>query len=92
LGHRPGHKLIEEAGGLHKFMHWPRPILTDSGGFQMVSLSKLMEITEEGVNFESPHTKEMTMLTPEYCVEIQVILVFLTNIQILSKRRHLVLI
>nr|CAD2177261.1 unnamed protein product [Meloidogyne enterolobii] len=71
LGHRPGHKLIEEAGGLHKFMHWPRPILTDSGGFQMVSLSKLMEITEEGVNFESPHTKEMTMLTPEYCVEIQ---------------------
>lgn len=46
-------------------------MLTDSGGFQMVSLSKLMEVTEEGVRFESPHTKEITMLTPEHCIEIQ---------------------
>ena len=48
---RPGHKLIEEAGGLHKFMHWDRPILTDSGGFQVFSLGKLRTITEEGVDF-----------------------------------------
>ena len=55
LGHRPGGDLVEEMGGLHKFMDWDRNILTDSGGFQMVSLLKLAEITEEGVKFISPH-------------------------------------
>jgi len=71
LGHRPGHERLKKAGGIHKFMNWPKSVLTDSGGFQMVSLSKLMEVTEEGVKFESPHTKEITMLTPEHCIELQ---------------------
>ena len=51
LGYRPGEKYLETVGGLHKFMSWPNNILTDSGGFQMVSLSKLCQITEEGVKF-----------------------------------------
>ncbi|CAD5220700.1 unnamed protein product [Bursaphelenchus okinawaensis] len=71
LGHRPGYKLLKEAGGVHKFQNWNGNLLTDSGGFQMVSLSKLMEVTEHGVRFESPHTKEMMDLTPEHCIEIQ---------------------
>ncbi|KAI1716600.1 queuine tRNA-ribosyltransferase domain-containing protein [Ditylenchus destructor] len=71
LGHRPGYETVKEAGGLHKFMNWNRPILTDSGGFQMVSLSKLMNVTEDGVHFESPHTSEMILLTPEKCIEMQ---------------------
>ncbi|TKR78053.1 hypothetical protein L596_018922 [Steinernema carpocapsae] len=71
LGHRPGHELVKKAGGVHKMMNWPRSILTDSGGFQMVSLSKLMTLDEQGVNFESPHTGEMTLLTPEKSIEIQ---------------------
>uniref|UniRef100_A0A915DF65 Queuine tRNA-ribosyltransferase catalytic subunit 1 n=1 Tax=Ditylenchus dipsaci TaxID=166011 RepID=A0A915DF65_9BILA len=71
LGHRPGHELVKKSGGLHKFMNWKRPILTDSGGFQMVSLCKLMSVTEQGVHFESPHTKENTLLTPEKCIEMQ---------------------
>lgn len=50
-----GPKLIEQAGGLHKFMNWKRGLLTDSGGFQMVSLLKLAEIAEEGVKFQSPY-------------------------------------
>ncbi|KRZ07701.1 Queuine tRNA-ribosyltransferase [Trichinella zimbabwensis] len=58
LGHRPGSKTVQMAGGLHKFMNWNSCILTDSGGFQMVSLAKLMNISEEGVHFISPHTKE----------------------------------
>ena len=52
---RPGHDLVKEAGGLHKFMNWDRPILTDSGGFQVFSLGPLRKITEEGVHFRS-HT------------------------------------
>ncbi|KAK0421260.1 hypothetical protein QR680_015143 [Steinernema hermaphroditum] len=71
LGHRPGYELVKKAGGVHKMMNWPRCILTDSGGFQMVSLSKLMTLDEQGVNFESPHTGEMTLLTPEMSIEIQ---------------------
>ncbi|KAH7731045.1 TGT-1 protein [Aphelenchoides avenae] len=71
LGHRPGYELVKQAGGVHQFMQWPKAILTDSGGFQMVSLSKLMEVTEEGVTFASPHTGETTVLTPEHCIEIQ---------------------
>ncbi|CAB3410086.1 unnamed protein product [Caenorhabditis bovis] len=71
LGHRPGHERVKKAGGLHKMMNWNRSILTDSGGFQMVSLSKLMTIDENGVNFESPHTGEMMALPPEKSIEIQ---------------------
>ncbi|KAF8373008.1 tgt-1, partial [Pristionchus pacificus] len=71
LGHRPGHEIVGEAGGIHKMMNWPRSILTDSGGFQMVSLSKLMTLDEEGVRFESPHTKEITNLPPEECIRVQ---------------------
>ncbi|XP_052219604.1 queuine tRNA-ribosyltransferase catalytic subunit 1-like [Dreissena polymorpha] len=71
LGHRPGPDLLEKAGGLHKFMNWDRCLLTDSGGFQMVSLLKLAEITEEGVKFESPHDGSEMMLTPEHSIHIQ---------------------
>ncbi|XP_033643260.1 queuine tRNA-ribosyltransferase catalytic subunit 1-like isoform X2 [Asterias rubens] len=71
LGMRPGPELLEKAGGLHNFMNWKRALLTDSGGFQMVSLVKLAEITEEGVKFQSPYTKEELLLTPEKSVEIQ---------------------
>lgn len=58
LALQPGTDLVSEMGGLHTFMHWDRAILTDSGGFQMVSLLKLAEITEEGVTFENPFIKE----------------------------------
>ena len=68
---RPGHKLIEEAGGLHKFMNWDRAILTDSGGFQVFSLGKLRKITEEGVKFRSHIDGSSHMLTPEKAIEIQ---------------------
>lgn len=71
LGHRPGPDLIEKAGGLHKFMQWDRALLTDSGGFQMVSLLELAEITEEGVRFKSPHDGSMMLLTPEHSISIQ---------------------
>ena len=68
---RPGHKLIEEAGGLHKFMHWDRPILTDSGGFQVFSLGKLRTITEEGVEFQSHLDGSMKFMDPEKSIEVQ---------------------
>lgn len=68
---KPGHKLIEEAGGLHKFMNWNKPILTDSGGFQVFSLGKLRKITEEGVEFRSHIDGSKHMLTPEKSIEIQ---------------------
>jgi len=71
LGNRPGVEVLEAAGGLHNFMHWKRSLLTDSGGFQMVSLLKLSEMTEEGVNFESPYDGSKCMLTPERSIEIQ---------------------
>ncbi|XP_073821320.1 tRNA-guanine transglycosylase [Musca autumnalis] len=71
LGLRPGIDVLKKAGGLHKFMSWPRAILTDSGGFQMVSLLQLAEITEEGVNFRSPFDNSECMLTPEHSIEIQ---------------------
>ena len=71
LGHRPGPEVLKKAGGLHKFMQWDRALLTDSGGFQMVSLLKLAEITEEGVRFQSPHDNSMMLLTPEHSMEIQ---------------------
>ena len=71
LGNRPGVEVLKAAGGLHKFMAWHRSLLTDSGGFQMVSLLELAEITEEGVKFRSPYDGSECMLTPEHSVEIQ---------------------
>ena len=68
---RPGHKIIEAAGGLHKFMAWDGPILTDSGGFQVFSLSKLRKINDEGVQFCSHIDGSLHKLTPEYAIEIQ---------------------
>ena len=71
LGHRPGPNAVDAAGGLHKFMNWDKAILTDSGGFQMVSLLKLANFTEEGVKFQSPHNGSEMMLTPEHSMAIQ---------------------
>lgn len=71
LGNRPGTDVLKKAGGLHKFMGWNRALLTDSGGFQMVSLLKLATITEEGVKFQSPYDDSEIMLTPEKSIEIQ---------------------
>lgn len=68
---RPGSKLIAKAGGLHKFMHWDKPILTDSGGFQVFSLSKLRKITDEGVKFHSHVDGSIHMFTPEKSMEVQ---------------------
>jgi queuine tRNA-ribosyltransferase len=68
---RPGHELIRELGGLHRFMGWDGPILTDSGGFQVFSLAKLRTITEEGARFQSPLDGREYFLTPELAVEAQ---------------------
>lgn len=68
---RPGHKIIEKAGGLHKFMNWDRAILTDSGGFQVFSLSSLRKITEDGVEFRSHIDGSKHFFTPEKVIEIQ---------------------
>ena len=68
---RPGEKTVEKMGGLHKFMNWNKPILTDSGGFQVMSLSGLRKITEEGVAFQSHIDGSKHNLTPEYSIEIQ---------------------
>ncbi len=68
---RPGHDLVKEAGGLHKFMNWDRPILTDSGGFQVFSLSGLRKINEEGVNFSSHLDGSKHLFTPEKVMEIE---------------------
>jgi len=68
---RPGHELIKAAGGLHAFMHWDRPILTDSGGFQVFSLSTLRKISEEGVEFRSHKDGSKHFLTPEKATQIQ---------------------
>ncbi len=68
---RPGHEIVKEAGGLHKFMNWDRAILTDSGGFQVFSLGKLRKITEEGVKFQSHIDGSRHLLTPEKAIEIQ---------------------
>lgn len=67
----PGHELIESAGGLHGFMNWQRPILTDSGGFQVFSLGKLNSISEEGVTFQSPYNGSKVHLTPEVAMRVQ---------------------
>ncbi len=68
---RPGHEVIRELGGLHKFMNWKGPILTDSGGFQVFSLGKLRKIDEEGVSFASHLDGTRLKLTPESVMEIQ---------------------
>ena len=68
---RPGAERIARLGGLHKFMDWPRPILTDSGGFQVMSLSGLRKITEEGVSFQSHIDGHQEFLSPERAMEIQ---------------------
>ena len=68
---RPGHEIVREAGGLHKFMNWDRAILTDSGGFQVFSLGKLRKITEEGVRFRSHIDGSAHMISPEKSMEIQ---------------------
>jgi queuine tRNA-ribosyltransferase len=71
---RPGHELIESHGGLHEFMQWPGAILTDSGGYQMVSLANLCEIAEEGVGFRSHINGDWHLLSPEKSMAIQVAL------------------
>jgi queuine tRNA-ribosyltransferase len=71
---RPGHQLIRELGGLHSFMSWPRPILTDSGGFQVFSISSLRRISEEGVSFRSHLDGSSHFLSPEKAIEIQMAL------------------
>jgi queuine tRNA-ribosyltransferase len=71
---RPGHELIRKLGGLHRFMSWPRAILTDSGGFQVFSLSELRKITDDGVRFRSHLDGSEHLLTPEKAVEIQMAL------------------
>ncbi|MDW7675014.1 MAG: tRNA guanosine(34) transglycosylase Tgt [Bacillota bacterium] len=68
---RPGDELIKQAGGLHKFMNWDRPILTDSGGYQVFSLGPLRKITEEGVTFKSHIDGSTHFISPERAVEIQ---------------------
>ncbi len=68
---RPGNKLVKEAGGLHQFMKWDRPILTDSGGFQVFSLGPLRKITEEGVEFKSYLDGSRHFLSPENVMEIE---------------------
>ena len=68
---QPGEDIVARAGGLHRFMAWDRPILTDSGGFQVFSLSEMRTIAEEGVTFRSPRDGQMIYLTPERSIAIQ---------------------
>ena len=71
---RPGLEIIKKSGGLHKFMHWGKPILTDSGGYQVFSLEKNRKIKDQGVEFQSEFDGKKIFLTPEKAVEIQKIL------------------
>lgn len=71
LALRPGHERIARLGGLHQFMQWDRPILTDSGGFQVVSLGDLREIDEDGVTFRSHLDGSIQRFTPEYAISVQ---------------------
>ena len=68
---RPGHRLIERMGGIHRFMGWERPILSDSGGFQVFSLARLVRVTDEGVRFRSPIDGSEHFYTPELAIEVQ---------------------
>ncbi|EZF75354.1 queuine tRNA-ribosyltransferase [Trichophyton soudanense CBS 452.61] len=71
LGLKPGQAVLDEVGGAHRFQGWNGNILTDSGGFQMVSLFKLAQVTEEGVRFLSPHDGSPMLLTPEHSISLQ---------------------
>jgi queuine tRNA-ribosyltransferase len=71
---RPGHELIRQLGGLHRFMAWPRALLTDSGGYQVFSLGDLRKVTEEGVDFRSHLDGSAHFFTPERAIEIQIAL------------------
>jgi queuine tRNA-ribosyltransferase len=68
---RPGHDLIQRMGGLHRFMHWDYPLLTDSGGFQIFSLNSLVKVSQEGIHFQSHLDGSRHFITPEKAVEIQ---------------------
>lgn len=68
---RPGHELIGRLGGLHRFMGWDGPILTDSGGYQVFSMADRVKLSEEGVQFRSPEDGDLRFLTPELAIEIQ---------------------
>lgn len=68
---RPGHDIVKRAGGVHQFMNWNKPVLTDSGGFQVFSLSDLRKITDDGVEFRSHLSGAKHYITPEYNMEIQ---------------------
>jgi queuine tRNA-ribosyltransferase len=68
---RPGVDIVAAHGGLHGFMHWERPILTDSGGFQVFSLARLRKLSEQGVTFRSPVDGDEILLTPERSIEVQ---------------------
>lgn len=68
---QPGESIVQQAGGLHRFMHWQGPILTDSGGFQVFSLSEMRSISDEGVVFRSPKDGQFIKLTPEKSIQIQ---------------------
>lgn len=68
---RPGEDIVEKAGGLHKFMNWDRSVLTDSGGFQVFSLAKLRDISEEGVAFKSHLSGEKLFLSPEKAIQVE---------------------
>ncbi len=68
---RPGMSILEQAGGIHSFMHWDRPLLTDSGGYQVYSLADNRKITEQGVTFKSHIDGSKHVFTPEYAIDIQ---------------------
>ena len=68
---RPGTAVVRKHGGLHEFMHWPGPILTDSGGFQVFSLAAMRKLSEEGVRFQSPVNGDEVFLTPEKSIQVQ---------------------
>lgn len=71
LSLRPGHKLIKEMGGIHGWMNWKKPVLTDSGGFQVFSLAHLRDMSEDGVKFKDPKTGSEYFISPEVSMEIQ---------------------
>ena len=71
---RPGHETVRKLGGLHKFMQWPRAILTDSGGFQVFSLDSLRKVTEDGVIFHSHLNGDRHVFTPESTIDVQMAL------------------
>src|SRR5580693_203308 len=71
---RPGHDLIRRLGGLHRFISWPHPLLTDSGGFQVFSLSDLRKVTDEGVQFRSHLDGSTHFFSPEHSMDVQIAL------------------